>query len=1095
LSSADDTVVAKKAPIQPPPPANDLPPWLSEGQPLESPAEAEVPDWLGASASAQPTAAPSTELPAWLAADTDSAVAAADVPDWLTASATETPSAASAIPSPTAESDVPTWLQADASEAEAATDVPAWLTASSTEPETTAPDWLSESTPLSAADEMKPSDKQAEMSRADEEMPEWMKAAGWVPRDPSIPLDSASNVVAEEAEQEAETTEIPDWLKAMKPPEEARPAVNAAAAPDWLRSAMEGAVADQAKKPQTQPFEEISEWQDTSKPSAATAGETASWLASGTDIPDWLLNDEQESPVIGESSGPESATPGRDTAEAVAAYLREQAAPSPESATTPAPSEMSEDEALAWLEGLAAKQGASEEELVTKRSADLPEWLRKPVESEAEPESTIAPEPAPDALPNWLTTPAEPTLESIPPSESIEEEVPLAGRLTAEPASMSDDEALAWLEGLAAKQGANPEELVTNLPSESVEPAEEGLPDWLQAPVESAPLLQFEDSQATAPMELTPAPTAEPAAMSDDEALAWLEGLAVKQGANAEELVTQPEERIEEPPAWVQPETVTKELTPSSEAVTKPFESAPIKPEEPVAPLIPAASGLVAETPLAAEPASAPEMSADEALAWLEALAVKQGANAEELVTKPEARAEEMPAWIQSQADAIAEPEPTIEEVSEPAIAETASEEKPDWLKQMEAESDQYEMTARAPATEPGVQPEMSEDEALAWLEALAAKQGANAEELVTKPEARVEEMPAWIQSQAEAAAEAPPLAEPVAADEKPDWLKQMEAESDAYEATVQGPTSTLPEPAVEDETTSELPAWLAEKPVETQPEPKIQAAWKPSTRPLPPLPTEPAPSETPELPAWLSAATEPEPEPAPEPKIQAAWKPATRPLPPLPAEPAPSETPPELPAWLSTATEPEPEPAPEPKIQAAWKPATRPLPPLPPTFPEPTLAPAEEVPAWLTQPTESETPSWVPMTESVEPQTAAPEPVTPPPAVSKPKRAKKPRSSGKPRATPARRPSKLRRSEEPEIVLALARQRLSESNIDSAVEVYSELITSGHLTADVINDLEAAVINNADQPELLRTLGDAYMRENQLQKALDVYKQALLKL
>ena len=60
---------------------------------------------------------------------------------------------------------------------------------------------------------------------------------------------------------------------------------------------------------------------------------------------------------------------------------------------------------------------------------------------------------------------------------------------------------------------------------------------------------------------------------------------------------------------------------------------------------------------------------------------------------------------------------------------------------------------------------------------------------------------------------------------------------------------------------------------------------------------------------------------------------------------------------------------------------------------------------------------------------------------------------------------------------------------------MYSDLINSGHLAPDVINDLEAAVLKHSEQPELLRALGDAYMRDNQLQKALDAYKQALQKL
>ena len=76
--------------------------------------------------------------------------------------------------------------------------------------------------------------------------------------------------------------------------------------------------------------------------------------------------------------------------------------------------------------------------------------------------------------------------------------------------------------------------------------------------------------------------------------------------------------------------------------------------------------------------------------------------------------------------------------------------------------------------------------------------------------------------------------------------------------------------------------------------------------------------------------------------------------------------------------------------------------------------------------------------------------------------------------------------------MLAVARQRLAEGSFDSAIEVYAELIAGGRILTDIAADLEASVILNPGHPELLRTLGDAYMRDNQLQRALDTYKKAL---
>jgi tetratricopeptide (TPR) repeat protein len=51
---------------------------------------------------------------------------------------------------------------------------------------------------------------------------------------------------------------------------------------------------------------------------------------------------------------------------------------------------------------------------------------------------------------------------------------------------------------------------------------------------------------------LMPIDTGMPSLDDQDAALAWLESLAAKQGAKPEELLTKPEDRLEEPPEWVQ---------------------------------------------------------------------------------------------------------------------------------------------------------------------------------------------------------------------------------------------------------------------------------------------------------------------------------------------------------------------------------------------------------------------------------------------------------------------------------------------------------------------------------------------------------------
>jgi hypothetical protein len=301
--------------------------------------------------------------------------------------------------------------------------------------------------------------------------------------------------------------------------------------------------------------------------------------------------------------------------------------------------------------------------------------------------------------------------------------------------------------------------------------------------------------------------------------------------------------------------------------------------------------------------------------------------------------------------------------------------------------------------------------------------------------------MPEWVKAEAETETAAELRAESEAAEatpeaEKPDWLKQMEAESDAYETMASAPqVSEAPaiEPTAELATT-ELPAWLSTPIEEPELDVDIASVWHPPAQ----LDPDPEP-----------VAFQPEPEPvmASEPEVV-----------------TPPEPEPEMPSWLTTQpVEAEPEPV--------WIPASA----------------AKAMP-----PSKRAAPQPEPTAEPVAPEPKA-KPAAKAPVEPKPKRAKKASSSRKRSATV--RPSKLRRSEAPEIVLSLARENLVDKKVSEAVEVYGELIASNNLLSDIISDLEAATLKQPDQPALLRTLGDAYMRDNQLQRALDAYKQALKKL
>src|SRR5688572_12506708 len=122
-----------------------------------------------------------------------------------------------------------------------------------------------------------------------------------------------------------------------------------------------------------------------------------------------------------------------------------------------------------------------------------------------------------------------------------------------------------------------------------------------------------------------------------DDSFAWLESLAAKQGAT-EGLLTNPDERLEEEPDWVKQARTLGEQpqeTPIAQATQHDIAETP--PVEPA----PAAS---------VEDLGKTEEERDDAFAWLESLAAKQGAT-EGLLTKPEERREEEPDWVKQARD------------------------------------------------------------------------------------------------------------------------------------------------------------------------------------------------------------------------------------------------------------------------------------------------------------------------------------------------------------------------------------------------------------------------------------------------------------
>jgi hypothetical protein len=445
--------------------------------------------------------------------------------------------------------------------------------------------------------------KPASVSAPQEDIPDFLRAAGWG-ESSGVSEGASSTFDSSGAAEEISPAELPDWMKAMAPPQPSQSAVpvQPAAAPDesadWIAGLSSAGAASAAQFAEDSPF-------------GAPTG-------VGQDVPDWLkgLGGEEQTlqpTSLGEPVPSQAGVPD---------WL---SGPSDGSRAASQPSSM--DETSAWLKNLGDNQP---EPVQPASSSDIPDWLSGLGGNEP---SAAAQPIMPSDLPDWLgkqdAGQADKTQDIFTPSGSIKP-APAASLDVLGSSAKEQDDAVSWLESLAAKHGAKPEELVTDPNSRSDIP-----PEWVDQARNIA--------QAQPP---APAVPQKPAASLDmlgvsakeqDEAVSWLESLASKHGAKPEELVTDPNARSDIPPEWVD----------------QARNIAQAQPPVPAVPQKPASS-------LDMLGASAKEQ--DDAASWLESLASKHGAKPEELVTDPNLRSDVPPEWVEQARDlAQAQPAPQDE--------------------------------------------------------------------------------------------------------------------------------------------------------------------------------------------------------------------------------------------------------------------------------------------------------------------------------------------------------------------------------------------------------------------------------------------------
>ena len=608
---------------------------------------------------------------------------------------------------------------------------------------------------------------------------------------------------------------------------------------------------------------------------------------------------------------------------------------------------------------------------------------------------------------------------------------------------------MAWLESLAAKHGAKPEELVTD-PNKRSDIA----PDWVQ--------------QA---QNINQQPAAQPSveslgasAQEQDDAVAWLESLAAKHGAKPEELVTDPNKRSDIAPDWVQQAQKINQQ--------------------------PAAQPSV-------ESLGASAQEQDDAVAWLESLAVKHGAKPEELVTDPDKRSDTPPEWVQ-QARAAGEAESAVNAQNEEEAQFNQQADQPERVEGALNIGEQFFAEFENPST--GIP---ASDETGMWLRDLDEKE--KQEEFITPSAEESKDIPDWIkdlESQPEQSEEQNLLQaeipewltdaqqpvdsgnqfeldkeEPVAQNsDLPNWLNGIEEESAAKDA--------LNEQSL---TNQDLSNWLSGLddepglPFDTMPTPNSILA---NAMPRPtileqPLNQEPVAAKS-DLPAWLSDVDSKQEEDLEE----DLWKKSIEQESAAPAsvpteEPAPVILTDDLPEWLQGVEEESTQIA---EVEAEDGVDTPPWLHREKWEAEEPLQPMRTSPSdWHPVEVKETIPAPVQKEEQLSDE------IMPPPFATQ--EIEQPAAPKKKSGLSVRQPQ-LEAQNTTE-VLTEAKGELDRGDIPTALKHYGKLIKKGKHLEEAIRDLSESLYRYPVEVGIWQTLGDAYMRSNRLKEALEAYNKA----
>ena len=434
----------------------------------------------------------------------------------------------------------------------------------------------------------------------------------------------------------------------------------------------------------------------------------------------------------------------------------------------------------------------------------------------------------------------------------------------------------------------------------------------------------------------------------------------------------------------------------------------------------------------------------DDALGWLESLAAKQGAKPEELLTNPLERSVDMPDWLRQPGEKPGEiPEVTaqapvlnphetlpLEPLDRFADLSAAIPNQPVGDSFSPREEGQPLEPPEQVVANPVVQPAGDQQDTMAWLEQLSGDQEKTPEEPLLRSEENLETSPI-----------------------EEDQIQEEQ------------PAVNLPEESIP--AVSELPntddititSWLSRLDVE---EALGKTAKDQTGADKPAVPEE-------ELPDWLK-------------DLESPAKPVETPkdgedLPEWLRHPISSAQPeftsePESPAWVDENVQNTGQAAPT--LPEEWVPAEAKA--------EPGLEP---IPAPESLPVDENLPSSSSESTSETGQVAESEPVAEPVSFSVQTLMRSPtlKQTGMLSAIPVQ--------DKDAELLSNAQTVLDQDSLDESMKLYLKLIKKGHLLDEVIHDLREAIYRYPVDVIIWQTLGDAYMRANRLQDALDAYTKA----